>query len=134
MITAADAAMAAAGFHPVGEFNTSDDPDAHVRCYLSADGTVAAYCYASERAAGLYLLYSLLEGDALVAASGGFITEIKKRRFFADFLQSKDPKTLHEALVARRAGLEKRHGKAVAQPDTLEACVALWEGKFARLR
>lgn len=83
---------------------------------------------------GGYQLFCQLEGDALVSASNAFVLEVKKRRFFADFLQNVDPATLRTALLARRAKLAKKHGKPVPVEPTLEACVAVWEGHFARLQ
>jgi len=130
----ADSAMAKAGLHPVGDFTPGSDPGDTIRTYLSGDHTVVAIFYLSEHAVGGYQLFSQLKEDALVSASNAFVVQVTKRRFFAEFLQNVDPTTLHTALLARRAKLVKKHGPPVAFAPTLETCVGVWEGHFARLQ
>jgi len=129
-----DSAMAAGGLRHVGDFTPGDTPGDTIRAYLSEDHTVVAIFYLSARAVGGYQLFCLLEGDALVSASSAFVAPITKRRFFADFLQNVGPATLHAALLARRAKLAKKYGQAATLEPTLEACVGVWEGHFARLQ
>jgi hypothetical protein len=129
-----DSAMAAGGLRHVGDFTPADSPGDTIRAYLSEDHTVVAIFYLSARAVGGYQLFCLLDGDALVSASSAFVVQVTKRRFFADFLQNVDPPTLHAALLARRAKLAKKYGPPVALEPTLEACVGVWEGHFARLQ
>jgi len=130
----ADSAMAKAGLHLVGDCTPGSSPGDTIRIYLSGDHTVVAIFYLSEHAVGGYQLFSQLKEDALVSASNAFVVQVTKRRFFAEFLQNVDPTTLHTALLARRAKLVKKHGEPVALAPTLEACVGVWEGHFARLQ
>jgi Domain of unknown function (DUF1877) len=128
----ADAAMAKAGLHWVGDFTPGATPGDTIRTYMSDDGTVAAIFYLSKRVGG-FQLFSNLSGDAMVSASSAFLLEVKKHKFFAEFLQNKDPETLNTALLARRAKLEKKHGKPVPIDRRLEATVGVWEAYIHRL-
>ena len=42
--------------------------------------------------------------------ASAFVLEVKRHKFFAEFLQNQDPDALHAALLARRAKLTKKHG------------------------
>lgn len=128
----ADDAMAKAGLRWVGDFTPGADPGDTIRTYLSDDGTIAAIFYLSKRVGG-FQLFSQLTGDAMVSASNAFLLEVKKHKFFAEFLQDKDPETLSTALIARRAKLEKKHGTPVSIDRSIEATAGVWEAFVRRL-
>jgi hypothetical protein len=82
---------------------------------------------------GGYRFFSKLEDGALVVSSGAFIREAKKVNYFAHFLQNQPPAALHAALLARRAKLEKKHGKPVTFAADLITAARLWEEQNTRL-
>jgi hypothetical protein len=132
-LRAIDAAMDRASMRHVGDMITPDDPTDVLRSFVSEDHTVVAILYLSDYGVGGYRFYSRLP-DALVASSNTFIVEMKKFGFFADSLQGAEPARLHEAVVARRQKLEKKHGTAVVFEPTLAAVAGAWEEQHVRCR
>jgi hypothetical protein len=132
-LRAVDAAMERAGMRHVGDMVTPDDPTDVLRGFVSKDATVVAILYLSDYGVGGYRFYSRLP-DALVASSDAFIVEMKKFGFFADFLQGAEPAGLHDAVVARRGKLEKKHGKPAVFEPTLAGVAGAWEEQHVRCR
>jgi hypothetical protein len=128
-----DAEMKASGYSVTGDFTTSENPDHTIRCYISDDRTVIAIKYISAHAVGGYRFYSKLDDGSLVVSSDAFIREVKKAGYFADFLQNQPPAALHAALLARRAKLEKKRGKAIVFADDLVTAANMWEEQRTRL-
>jgi hypothetical protein len=128
-----DAEMRTIGYSVTGDFTTSENPDHTIRCYIAADRLVIAIKYISAHAVGGYRFYSKLEDGSLVVSSDAFIREFKKAGYFADFLQNQPPAALHAAVLARRAKLEKKRGKAVPFDADLVTAARLWEEQRTRL-
>ncbi|MGH7676083.1 MAG: hypothetical protein ACREMV_12500 [Gemmatimonadales bacterium] len=132
-LRAVDAAIKRARMRHVGDMITPDDPTDVLRGFISEDGTVTAILYLSNHGVGGYRFYSRLK-DALVVSSDAFIVQMTKFGFFADFLQGAEPAKLHEAVIARRKKLEKKHGKPVVFEPTLAAVAGAWEEQHVRGR
>lgn len=54
--------------------------------------------------------------------------------FFADFLQGAEPAKLHDAVVARRKKLEKKHGELMVFAPALAAVASIWEEQHVGCR
>ena len=125
MLSDADSALAKIGYRHVGDF-AIEGADV-LRGYVSADGTIVAIAYFSERGLGSWTFLGRLEGGALVVASDAFTQELAKRKLFGLSLAKAGPAELHASVAERRGELAKRHGAPVVLESSLRSAIHAWD-------
>ena len=128
-----DGKLAALGYRHLGDFAMDSDPGDTIRTYLSSDNTIVAIQYFSSFAVGGCQLLCRLADDALLVVSNAFAREVKKARYFAEYLQNQEPAALHSALLARREKLVAKYGEPVVLEPTLESAARVWDEQSTRL-
>ena len=121
----ADAATAKLGYRHVGDF-AAEGTDV-LRAYVSADGTVVAMAYLSDRGLGSWTFLGRLAGGALVVASDAFTQEVKKVKVFGLSLSKGTPADLHASVLERRPALAKSHGAPVVLESSRRSAAHAWD-------